>query len=415
METDTTDRSAMRLALDAIESDLRGNILPFWIQRVVDPASGSIHGALSNDLVLDATVERGALLSSRILWTYSAAYRQYPEPAYRVMADRAYADLMTRFLDREHGGFFWSIAADGRVTSDRKQVYGQAFAIYALSEYHAATGRAGALDEAITVFRLIESKARGLQHGGYLEAFGRDWGAIADMRLSTLDLNAPKSQNTLLHVMEAYTNLLRVWPDVDLRRALADLVDLMLRHVVDAASGHLGLFFTEDWQPLSDRISFGHDIEAAWLLTDAAKVLGDAALLARIEPLAVRIAEVTLAEGVDADGSVFYEGDPERISNSDKEWWPQAEAVIGFLNAAQISGDPKFLTAALCTWDFIAAHLIDRRHGEWFRAVTRDGVVRADALKVSFWKCPYHNGRMGLEAVRRLGEIVSSWRDGCGG
>jgi len=408
LQTNTTELSDLQTALYAIESDLRGNILPFWIEHVVDPASESFHGALSNDLLLDATVERGALLSSRILWTYSAAYRQYAEPAYRAMADRAYADLMTRFHDREHGGFFWAIAADGRVTSDRKQVYGQAFAIYALSEYHAATGRAGVLDETIAIFRLIEGKAREPQYGGYLEAFARDWGAIADKRLSPLDLNAPKSQNTLLHVMEAYTNLLRVWPDESLRGALADVVNIMLGRVVKTESGHLGLFFTEDWQPLSDRISFGHDIEAAWLLTDAAKVLGDAAVLARIEELAVRIAEVTLAEGVDADGSVFYEGGPEGISNSNKEWWPQAEAVIGFLNAAQISDDPKFLAAALRIWDFIAEHLIDRQHGEWFRAVTRDGVLHADALKVSFWKCPYHNGRMGLEAVRRLGEIAAT-------
>ena len=394
----------LRTVLAAIETDLRDNILPFWMQQAVDPASTSFYGALTNDLRLDATVERGALLTSRILWTFSAAYRQYAAPEYLTMAERAYADLMTRYRDREHGGFFWAIAADGRVSSDRKQVYGQAFAIYALSEYHAATGKTDALEEAIAVFRLIESKAREPQHGGYLEAFARDWRPIADMRLSALDLNAPKSQNTLLHVMEAYTNLLRVWPDATLRRALADLVDIMLRRVVDPARGHLGLFFTEDWQPLSDRISFGHDIEAAWLLTDAAKALGDADLLARIEALAGHIAEVTLAEGVDADGALFYEGGPEGISNSDKEWWPQAEAVIGFLNAAQISGEPRFFAAALRTWDFIAAHLVDRTHGEWFRAVTRDGALNADALKVSFWKCPYHNGRMGLEAVRRLRE-----------
>ena len=396
------ERTDPNTALVAIKSDLRGNILPFWIQQVVDPASTSFHGALTNDLTLDAVVERGALLTSRILWTYSAAYRQYGAPEYLKMAERARADLMTRFHDDEHGGFFWAVDADGRVSNDRKQVYGQAFAIYALSEYHAATGRADALEEAIAVFRLIESKAREPQHGGYLEAFARDWSTIADMRLSALDLNAPKSQNTLLHVMEAYTNLLRVWPDATLRSALADLVDIMLSRVVDPARGHLGLFFTEDWQSLSDRVSFGHDIEAAWLLTDAAKVLGDADLLARIEALAVHIAKVTLAQGVDADGALFYEGGPEGISNSDKEWWPQAEAVIGFLNAAQISGDAKFLAAALRTWDFIATHLIDRTHGEWFRAVTREGVAHADALKVSFWKCPYHNGRMGLEAVRRI-------------
>lgn len=386
----------------AIESDLRGNILPFWMRHVVDPESGRFFGALGNDLTVDATVERGALLSSRILWTYAAASRRYDDPAYRAMADRAHADLMTCFFDLDHGGFFWSVAADGGVTGDRKQIYGQAFALYALSEYHAATGDQAALDEAVSLFRRIENTARDAKLGGYLEAFGRDWTVIADMRLSALDLNAPKSQNTLLHVMEAYTNLLRVWPDEGLRRALADLVGIMLHHVVDAQSGHLRLFFNTEWQPLSDRISYGHDIEAAWLLTDAATVLGDPALIARIETLAVRIADTTLSEGVDDDGALFYEGGPNGITNADKEWWPQAEAVIGFLNAFQISGERRFLNAALRTWRFIAAHLIDRQHGEWFRAAARDGTVHADALKVSFWKCPYHNGRMGLEAVRRL-------------
>ncbi len=391
----------------AIEADLRGNILPFWIERVADRAGGTFLGRLSNDLVPDRTVERGALLTARILWTYAAAHRRYRDPASLAMADLAHADLMGRYHDAAHGGFFWSIAADGTVLRDRKQVYGQAFAIYALSEYHAATGRREPLDQAVAVYRLLEAHAREPRHGGYLEAFGRDWSPIADVRLSVVDQNDPKSQNTLLHIMEAYTNLLRVWPDAGLRQALAGLVEIMLTRVVNPATGHLGLFFADDWTLRSDQISYGHDIEAAWLLTEAAGVLGDPALTARVHALAVKIAAVTLAEGTDTDGGIHNLGGPAGLIDPNKEWWPQAEAVIGFLNACQISREARFLAAALRTWEFIATRLIDRKNGEWFRGVTRDGRVIATLEKAGFWKCPYHNGRMGLEAVPRLRAIAA--------
>ena len=385
-----------------IETDLRQNILPFWMRPVLKRRGGGFVGALSNDLVPDLAAERGALLTSRILWTYSAAYTEYRDPACLEMAGYAHADLLNHFHDRENGGFWWSIAADGAVRRDRKQIYGQAFAIYALAEFHAATGRREALDAAIALYRLIEKHARDRRFGGYLEAFDRSWGAITDFRLSAQDQNDPKSQNTHLHVMEAYARLLVVWPDSGLRRDLAELLDLMLTRIVDPASGHLGLFFGEDWSPRSDRVSYGHDIEAAWLLLRSAEVLGDRAFETRIRPLAVRIADVTLAEGVDADGGVYNEGGPGGLTNTDKEWWPQAEAVIGFLNAFEISGDGRHLAAALRSWDFIESHLIDRERGEWLRGVTRDGRPLDKELKVSFWKCPYHNGRTGLESVRRL-------------
>jgi mannobiose 2-epimerase len=356
---------------------------------------------------VDPGAERGALLTSRILWTYSAAYGRYRDPAYLAMAEHAYGDLQAHFHDAEHGGYWWSVSADGTVLRDRKQVYGQAFAVYALAEFHAATGRREPLDLAIAAHRLLERHARA-RHGGYLEAFGRAWEPIADMRLSEVDLNEPKSQNTHLHVMEAYTRLLTVWPDPALRSALAELVDIMLTRIVNPDTGHLGLFFAEDWAPRSRLVSYGHDIEAAWLLAWAADALGDPGLVARVRALAVKIAETTLAEGVDADGGVYNQGGPEGLTDTNKEWWPQAEAVVGFLNAFQISGEERFLAAALHTWDFIEKRLIDRKRGEWLRGVTREGRVLAGELKVSFWKCPYHNGRTGLEATRRLREILGA-------
>ncbi len=393
---------------DRIEADLRGNILPFWIHHAVDRDHGGFLGAVSNDLIVDRGAERGALLTCRILWTFSAAHRRYRDPAYLAMADRAYADLTAHFADREHGGYFWSIDAAGKVLRDRKQVYGQAFAIYALTEYHLASGKRAPLDEAIAAFRLLEAHAFDREYGGYFEAFSRSWQPIADLRLSAVDQNDPKSQNTHLHVMEAYTNLLRACPDAALRCAQHELVTLMLDRIVVEKTAHLGLFFSADWTPASEKISYGHDIEAAWLFCEAAQILGDPALTMRIEKLAVRIADVALAEGVDTDGAIFNEGSPHGLTNTDKEWWPQAEAVVGFLNAYQLSRDDRHLAAALRAWDFIEQRLIDRQHGEWFRGVKRDGTLLAEQLKISFWKCPYHNGRTGLEATARLRAIASA-------
>ena len=394
--------------LTRIEADLRGNILPFWIRQVVNHPGRTFHGALTNELVVEPKAERGAILTTRILWTYAAALGRYGDAAFREMADFAHEDLMTLYFDARHGGFFWSINADGTVRRDRKQIYGQAFAIYALSEYHAVTGRREPLDQAVAVFRLIEQHARDRAQGGYLEAFARDWSSIEDMRLSPVDQNDPKSQNTMLHVMEAYTRLLAVWPDAGLRQALRDLVEVMLAHILDARTFHLGLFFARDWRAASRNISYGHDIEAAWLLSRAAEALGDPVLTARITTAALRITDVTLAEGTDADGGVFNLGDPTGIIDDTKEWWPAAEAVVGFLNAWQLSGQAHYLAAAARTWTFIETRLIDRANGEWFRGVTRDGRVIATFEKVSFWKCPYHNGRMGLEAVARLGQGIKA-------
>lgn len=394
--------------LAEVETDLRRNILPFWRERVVDRERRTFFGSLTNDLVVDRNVERGALLTTRILWTYAAAFRRYADPADLAMADFAYADLLALYLDREHEGLFWSVDAAGAPLRTRKQIYGQAFGIYALTECHLATGRREPLDLAVAIFRRIERHGRDRPLGGYWEAFARDWSPIEDMRLSAVDLNTPKSQNTLLHVMEAYTNLLRAWPDAELRAALATLVDLMAARVLDPRTCHLGLFFDNAWKVESDKFSYGHDIEASWLLWEAVTVLADPALAARLKPVVIRIADVTLAEGVDADGGVYNEGSPAGLTNTNKEWWPQAEAVVGLLNAYQLSGDARHLAAAKRTWDFIAARLIDRRSGEWLRGVTRDGTVLAQELKVSFWKCPYHNGRAGLETAARLRALAAA-------
>ena len=354
-------------------------------------------------------VPRHAVICARLLWTFAAATRRDPRPEWREVGRRAYALLTGAFWDRQHGGVFWSLDAAGRVHSDRKQVYAQAFAIYGLAEWFAATGEAAALEQAKALFGLVEQHTAEPKHGGYVEARSGSWGELADMRLSDKDLNAPKSMNTLLHVLEAYTTLFRNWPDPRLRNRLQNLLVVMLDRVVtDPPHARCKLFFDLEWRSLSPAISYGHDIEASWLLWDAAEALGDAGLLARTRQVSLDVAAGVLAHGCDADGSIFYEGRAEGVVKTDKHWWPQAEAVVGFLNAHTLSGNPEYRTAALRAWQFIEDHVIDRLHGEWFAELDRSGhplpdyPEHADSCKIGPWKCPYHNARACLEVMRRV-------------
>jgi mannobiose 2-epimerase len=346
-------------------------------------------------------------VNARILWTYAAAARRIG-PVWRETADWAFAYVTGRFWDAGKGGIFWSVDAGGAPLDTRKQTYSQAFALYALAEYYRLTGEPKALELARRIYELIERHCCDPVHGGYIEALDRDWHPLADMRLSDKDLNCPKSMNTHLHVLEGYTNLLRVWPDDGLRARQKALLETMLERIVDTQSGHFKLFFDMEWTSLSDHVSFGHDIEGSWLLTEAAELVGDPALSARARAVAARMAEACLAEGLDGDGSMLFEaGGNGRILDAGKHWWVQAEAVIGFYNAFTLTGDDRFREAAMRVWDYIERHVVDRVHGEWHAKLTRDGVpVRgsddADAVLVGPWKCPYHNARVCYEMLDRL-------------
>jgi mannobiose 2-epimerase len=297
----------------------------------------------------------------------------------------------------------------------------EAFGIYGLTEFYRATGEKAVLERAIELYRVVQRNAHDDAHRGYFEEFTRDWkisrargSRPGDGDLARVDLDCSamgsldqKSQNVHLHILEAFTNLLGVWSDPDLNKNLRALVDVMTTRVLDAATHHLRLFMAEDWTPRSDTISFGHDIEFSWLLLEAAEVLGDEKLIASARKEAVEIARVTEKEGVDPDGGVLGEADPKGLTQTFKEWWPQAEATVGFLNAYQISGDRKHLDASMKTWQFIEKKLVDHKNGDWFIGVSRDGKFTAPG-KVSFWKCPYHNGRACMELVDRLHAIHSA-------
>ena len=402
----TAQREALRELARRAQAELRVEILPFWLMHARDRERGGFFGKISNDLEVREGEPRGSLLTSRILWTFSAAQQRYGTWDYREMARWAFADLQQRFWDNEHGGVLWSTRANGKPLETRKQVYAQAFAIYGCAEYHRATGDAAALERAIELYRLLEAHAYDREQGGYFEAFARDWKPLPPDARNLIGADEPKSQNTMLHVMEAYTNLYRVWPDDGLRRRLAELVDQMITRVLDPQTKHLHLFLAADWAPRSRDVSYGHDIEFSWLVLEAAEVLGDRALVERLQPIALSIARVTLGEGVAPDGGLYNEGGPTGVTDRSKHWWPQAEAVVGFLNAYQVSGDDSFLRASQRTWDFIETRIADREHGEWFWGRDARGRVLERQPKVGLWKCPYHNGRACLELVARVEKLL---------
>ena len=392
--------------IERIEADLRKNILPYWMNHSRDLQRGGFYGEVDDASGTHKDAPRGALLTARVLWTFSAAYQRYHDPAYLEMARWAYDDMLARFWDKEHGGLYWRVSAVGEPQDARKVVYVQAFGIYSLAEFHRATGEREPLDRAIAIYRALEEHAHDRKDLGYFEEFSRDWKKLRDrgMRGSAMGSLDQKSQNVHLHLLEAYANLVRVWPDPEAKKNLHEIADVLLTRVLDASNHHLRLFLAEDWTPKSDTISYGHDIEFSWLLMEAAEILGDESLIHRAKNEALKIAEVTLKEGVDTDGAVLNEADPHGITNSSKDWWPQAEATVGFVNAFQLSGKPDYLDASLRSWDFIDQHLIDKKNGEWFVGVSKDLKV-SSREKIGFWKCPYHNGRACMEMIDRLRAI----------
>lgn len=387
-----------------MRSELENNILPFWMNKMEDNEQGGFYGEITGDDELRSEASKGAILNARILWTFSAAYRLLKKPEYLKTATRAKRYLIDRFYDPEYGGIYWELDYKGNPLDTKKQIYAIGFAIYGLSEYARATGDAEALEYAQRLFEVIEQHSFDPVQNGYLEALTRDWQPIEDMRLSDKDENEKKTMNTHLHILEPYTNLYRVWKDERLERQLRNLIDVFITRILDPQTGHLNLFFEEDWTNKYRIYSYGHDIEASWLIHEAALVLGDETVLKRIEPLIVRIAQAA-DEGLNPDGSMIYENflDKQKIDR-ELHWWVQAENVVGHINLYQHFGDESALDIAARCWEFIKAKLIDHEQGEWHWSILPDGTVNRKDDKAGFWKCPYHNGRMCMEVIERFGE-----------
>jgi mannobiose 2-epimerase len=384
-----------------VESELVENILPFWSEKMIDAENGGFFGRIEGNGQVHPSADKGSVLNSRILWTFSSAFRVIKNPEYLKIAERSKVFLLNHFFDKEYGGVFWLLDYKGNMKDGKKQIYAQAFAIYALAEYYRATSDEIGLKKAIELFKLIEKYSYDKILDGYFEAFTRDWGNLDDIRLSEKDANEKKTMNTHLHILEAYTNLFRIWKDDVLKRQLSRLINVFTDKIVNSQTFNLNMFFDEEWNDKTDLISYGHNIESSWLLYEAASVLGDDTIIGKVKKICLRIAEVSKA-GLMPDGSMIYENffNPGHI-DYDRHWWVQAETVIGFLNAYSLSGKEEFLDISLDAWRFIYEHMIDRQNGEWFWSVDKNLQPNLKEDKAGFWKCPYHNSRMCLEIIER--------------
>ena len=410
---------------------LKKNILHFWMTQMVDEEHGGFYGRMDHSGTLHPDAEKGAILNARILWSFSAAYRVLGNPEYLAMATRAKDYIIDHFIDPEYGGIYWSVDYKGQPLDTKKQFYAIGFAIYGLTEYARATGDREALDYALQLYDCIEEHAFDRVHNGYIEACTRAWGKIEDMRLSELDANYPKSQNTHLHIIEPYTNLLRCLKElhaqescdyvpvlgsvlpigitipvetiVAVETSLRNLIDIFTEKILNPETCHLDLFFEMDWTRGAGHLeSYGHDIECSWLMHEAALVLGDKKVLAKVEPIVRKVAKAS-EKGLRPDGSLIHEANLDTGHvDDDLHWWVQAENVVGCFNLYQYFGDEAALEKAVRCWDYIKSQLIDYEHGEWYWSRHSDGSLNTSDDKAGFWKCPYHNSRMCLEIIERI-------------
>ena len=386
-----------------VQDVLQTNILPFWLDKMIDRENRGFYGRIDGHGVLHPDAEKGAILNARILWTFSAAYRVLKRPEYLAAATRAKDYILEHFYDKEFGGIYWSLDCLGRPKDTKKQFYAIGFAIYGLSEYARATADREALDYAIRLFECIEQHSLDRKDNGYIEACTREWGKIEDMRLSDFDANYPKSQNTHLHIIEPYTNLFRIWKDERLEKALRNLINIFTDKILNPETHHLDLFFDNDWTRGAGHLeSYGHDIECSGLMHEAALVLGDEEVLRKVEPIVKLVAKAS-EKGLNADGSMVHEANVDTGHvDDDLHWWVQAEAVVGFFNIYQYFGDEQALEKATHCWQYIKQNLIDNENGEWYWSRHADGTLNLEDDKAGFWKCPYHNGRMCLELIERI-------------
>ena len=409
---------------------VENNILRFWLDKMVDHEHGGFYGRIDGSSVLHPEAEKGAILNARILWSFSAAYRVLGNPEYMEAANRAYEYLIEHFIDAEYGGVYWSVDYLGRPLDTKKQFYAIGFAVYGLSEYVRATGDREALECALQLYDCIEEHAFDRAHNGYIEACTREWGQIADMRLSELDANYPKSQNTHLHIIEPYTNLLRCLKElhaqesgdyvpvigsmlpigvtipiqdiISVEASLRNLIDIFTDKILNPKTHHLDLFFEMDWTRGAGHLeSYGHDIECSWLMHEAALVLGDSKVLEKVEPIVREVAKAS-EKGLRPDGSMIHEANLDTGHvDDDLHWWVQAENVVGWFNLYQYFDDEQALERASQGWSYIKSQIIDWENGEWHWSRHPDGTLNTIDDKAGFWKCPYHNSRMCLEIIER--------------
>ena len=384
--------------LREVRETLTENILPFWL-ALKDPRGG-FYGEMTAEGKVLYDAPRGVILNARIIWSFAAAYAALGQTEYLVAAVHARDYFLEHFCDHKYGGVYWSVSPEGERMDTKKQLYAQGFAIYGLSELYKVTRDDEVLKNAINLYQVVETYFADHEYGGYIEALARDFSPLEDMSLSAHDINADKTMNSHLHILEAYANLYQVWPDEGLKARVEALLELIGTKVM-APSGHLQLYFQRNWQLLPGGVSYGHDIETSWLALECAMALRDIDVVNRVRPWALAMG-VAGNEGLLPDGSMRYELLLDGTHDDSRQWWVQAETVVGNLWLWKYHSDAEGASRALSAWNYIREHLLDTAGGEWWWAVLPDGSIDLSQPKAGFWKCPYHNTRMCLQVLQLI-------------
>lgn len=386
------------MMVEEVKEHLLHTIIPFW-KNLRDNEHGGYYGWLGYDLALDKKAVKGCILNSRITWFFANAYTLLKDESLLDEAKHGFAFMKDYCFDKENGGIYWSITYDGKPEDTTKHTYNQAFCIYALSSYYEASKDEEALAMAKELFHIIEEKCT--DEVGYLEAFDREFHLIENDKLSENGVIADKTMNTLLHVFEAYTELYRVSKDTEVKKRLEWILDTIADKIYNPKLHRQEVFFDKNYNSILDLHSYGHDIETAWLLNRGVDVLGEETYQKKMGPI---IDDLTAqVYKVAFDGHSLANECEKGVVNTHRIWWVQAETVIGFLNGYQRNPEKKeYLEAAKSEWQFIKDYVIDKREGsEWFWEVDENGKPYPDRPIVEPWKCPYHNGRMCIEVIRR--------------
>lgn len=383
---------------EEVKNHLTDVIIPFW-KGLRDDENGGYYGYVDYDLNVDKKAVKGCILHSRILWFFSNAYTLLKDESLLSEAEHAYDFIKDKCIDKENGGIFWAMNYDGSVSESIKHTYNQAFAIYALSSYYEASKDADALKLAQELFHTIESRCR--DSGGYLEALDVSFHIIDNDKLSENGIMADRTMNTLLHVLEAYTELYRVSGMPEAKKELCYILDMFYEHVYNPEKHRQEVFFDNDYNSIIDLHSYGHDIETAWLMDRTLEILNESDYSKLLKPVTKDLTQNIYK--VAFDGHSLANECDKGVINEHRIWWVQAETVVGFLNGYQNDNSKtEYLDAVKSEWEFIKEHVIDKREGsEWFWEVQKDGAPFMGRPIVEPWKCPYHNGRMCFEVIKR--------------
>lgn len=402
-EITSAQKEQLLLLKNEIKENLTSNLLPYWSTKMIDTVNGGFYGRVDREEKVYPDAEKGGILNARLLWTFSSAFRVLGDSSYLHVANRAKDYIMSHFIDNEYGGGYRTVIANGEPGDTRKHILTESYFIYAFAEYYRATGDKSVLDEAIKIFDLVEKYALDKEFNGYFEVYTRDWQRSRDRLLNEKSDRDEKTMITHLHLVEAYAGLYRVWPDKRMEERLRNVLEVFNDKVVDKKSFHTIYFLDRDWKATTEIDSYGHDIEGSWLMVEAARLLKDPKLIEEVEELSIKVADAA-AEGLQDDGSLLTETD--RATGhvvTIRSWWEQAETIVGYLNAFEITGDESYLDKAVNGWSYTKKYFVDYANGGWYSLVTENGEP-AGRDKANYWTCPYHNGRMCMEVIERIKE-----------